>query len=403
MKILDFSIHYSLNSNTLYSDLNEELVRRGHEVTVVFAGPSLEAKKYELTEKNGVRVLRVKTGKLQQVSYLKKFISFHTLIPRVKAATKEVLGGEDFDLITFSAPPLTFTSVVAWAKKYFNCPVFLAQKDIFPQNAVDLNLFSKYNPVYHHFRRQEKQMFKTADYIGCMSQGNIDFILKHNKFLDTQKVVYFPNTQLVEEVPDKSGKLEIRKKYSIPTDACVFLFGGNMGLPQYLKLTCSAMKHFNGRKDIFWFTIGRGTHAHLFEECIAKNSLTNACYYPQLPREEFHKIAAACDLGLVTLDPRYTIPNIPSKTLSYMSMELPILAATDTSTDYGKLIESDAKCGLWCSSADENAFFNLIEKFAKDENLRRNLGANGRKYMEENFNVGVSAKILESLFAAKKR
>ena len=58
-------------------------------------------------------------------------------------------------------------------------------------------------------------------------------------------------------------------------------------------------------------------------------------------------LANSCDVGLIFLDKRFTIPNFPSRLLSYMQASMPVLAATDVNTDIGKVIEegeSDIGC-----------------------------------------------------------
>lgn len=97
----------------------------------------------------------------------------------------------------------------------------------------------------------------------------------------------------------------------------------------------------------------------------------NAIYCDNLPRDEYNKIAKNCDVGIVTLDPRYTIPNYPSKVLSYLEYALPVLAATDVNTDFRQLVENEAKCGLWCPSTDKNAFLRQWKNLPKISNYAK--------------------------------
>lgn len=80
-----------------------------------------------------------------------------------------------------------------------------------------------------------------------------------------------------------------------------------------------------------------------------------------LPREEYDQMIAACDVGLIFLDHRFTIPNFPSRLLYYMQAGLPVLACTDPYTDVGKVI-TDSGFGWWCESNDVTAFSKLILK-----------------------------------------
>lgn len=402
MKILNLTPSYSLTAG-MYPDLNEALVRAGHSVKVAFADPSVKTDDIaEIFQKDGVEVLRIKTPQIQKVGLLKKGIAFLSLPFLMKRGIKKFYSNEKFDLIISLAPPITFASVSKWAKRKFGCPVFLMQKDIFPQNAVDLGIMKKYSPLYFYFRSVEKSMLKSSDKIGCMSEGNIEYIRRHNPYIPPEDVVYFPNTINVPPREPVAQSREIRQKYNIPQNACAFLFGGNIGLPQYTELLKSAMSKFAGRSDIYFLVIGSGTLAKDLEKFISKEKISNASFHSYMPRDDYEKIAKSCDAGLVILNPKFTIPNYPSKTLSYMATSLPILAATDTNTDYRELIQTQAKCGLWCDASDPNAFAEAVEKLASSPELRRELGENGRKFLEENFNVSLSVEIIEKLFGLPK-
>ena len=50
----------------------------------------------------------------------------------------------------------------------------------------------------------------------------------------------------------------------------------------------------------------------------------NAKLYPYLPKEEYDELVPACDVGLILLDPRFTIPNFPSRLLTYMEFSMPV-------------------------------------------------------------------------------
>ncbi|MDY5583416.1 MAG: glycosyltransferase family 4 protein [Candidatus Merdousia sp.] len=401
MKILHISAVFSIGNGGIYSDLGEALVSGGHSVDVLLADASLRfCDKPSWFEQNGVSILRVPTFKMQKMGIVKKSLAFVLLPFILKRALKKFLSQKNYDLIIFDAPPITLTPVVASAKKLFKCPVFLMQKDIFPQNAVDVGLFPKCSPVYWYFRRQERKMLALADKIGCMSQGNIDYIRKHNPYIDAEKVVYFPNAVKVNPFVRSDGRTELCRKFGIPQNACIFLYGGNMGIPQYMQLTAAAIRHFKNDSRVYFMCIGSGTKAGIIKDAIASANPSNAAYYSAIPRADYDLIARNCDVGIVTLSPYFTIPNYPSKSLGYMAAALPILAATDTNTDFRALVDSQAKCGIWCASSDENAFFEAIQTLASNADLRSSFGANGRKYFERNFDAAVWAKRLVELFIA---
>jgi hypothetical protein len=93
-----------------------------------------------------------------------------------------------------------------------------------------------------------------------------------------------------------------------------------------------------------------------------------------------------CDVGLVNLSDKFTIPNIPSRTLSYWSVRLPVLAAVDKNTDYGEMLN---KCngGLWSVMGDTDAYItNLLSLLYNPEN-RKQMGVNGYNYLSCELNT----------------
>jgi hypothetical protein len=169
-----------------------------------------------------------------------------------------------------------------------------------------------------------------------------------------------------------------------------------MGKPQYVDLLCYAVKECKDERGIYFLFIGRGTERYKLEKMIRKDKITNACVIENLPRAEYEQIIKECNVGLITLDPRFTIPNYPSRLLSYMEYAKPVLAATDKVTDLKVLIKEN-KCGEWVWSGDKNRFVEKIRHMAKSLYLK-DMGNEGRAFIENNFNIYKSVQILEKHF-----
>jgi len=100
---------------------------------------------------------------------------------------------------------------------------------------------------------------------------------------------------------------------------------------------------------------------------------------------------------LIFLDRRFTIPNFPSRLLSYMQASMPVLAATDVNTDLGDVIEK-GKFGFWCESGDVEAFNRKLQLLC-DADLRKQMGQYARKYLENHFTVKHTYEIIMNHFA----
>ncbi|MGM0923277.1 MAG: glycosyltransferase family 4 protein [Bacillota bacterium] len=380
---------------TIYTDLAEALHESGHEVTVAVSEQSRNKKNTEIKKERGFNVLRVVTGNYYDVGLLEKGITTLKIPVLMKKGISKYLGDREFDLILFEAPPITNAGLVDWAKKKFNCPAYLMLKDIFPQNAVDLGIMKRNGLLFKYFTAKEKKLYRSADLIGCMSLANKNYIIEHNPWLDSRKLEIFPNTKKITS-NYKTKRFDMRERYGIPKEACVFLFGGNMGKPQFIDLLCDAIKECKDENEIFFLFVGRGTDRYKLDKTIKKFKIINALLIDNLPRDEYEQITKECNVGLIVLDPHFTIPNYPSRILSYMEYAKPVLAATDKFTDLKELIE-DSQCGEWVWSGDANSFVTKIKEMANSKALLSK-GENGRKHIVSNFQVNRSVEILEKHF-----
>ena len=111
--------------------------------------------------------------------------------------------------------------------------------------------------------------------------------------------------------------------------------------------------------------VGDGTEYGLLEDYVCKSHQKNLKLMQRLPKEDYDTMVAACDVGMIFLDHRFTIPNFPSRLLGYMQAKLPVLAVTDPNTDIGKVIV-DGGFGWWCESNNSELFVDKVNAILND-------------------------------------
>lgn len=386
---------------TIYTDLAEALQKAGYQITVAVADHTADGITRLGTERN-LSVLRVHTAPYYNVNFMRKGIATYLLPRQMIRAIRKHIGAQAFDLILFESPPVTLSKTAAWTMKYFKCPSFLMLKDLFPQNGADLGLYRSGGLLEKVFRAQEKRLYQCATGIGCMSEANRQYLLKHHPELPEKKLLIFPNTKSFHPLVPKNIAFPLRKAYGIPEDAVVFLFGGNLGRPQALDFLTETMISLKEEKKIFFALVGRGSEKAKAKSRLEKAGYQNYRMIENLPREKYEAFVRECDVGLILLDYRFTIPNYPSRILSYMECGMPVLAATDRVTDIGDTIR-ESGCGTAVYSDDITLFAAQIRQMAKDGDMRRKMGLAGRRYAEQHFDVSVSVqKITEFLETGKK-
>jgi hypothetical protein len=102
-----------------------------------------------------------------------------------------------------------------------------------------------------------------------------------------------------------------------------------------------------------------------------------------LPQKKYQEFAKICDIGLVNLSAKFSIPNIPSRILSYWEAKLPVLAALDRNTDLKNIIDQSGS-GLWSITGDLDVYKQNFEKFYNNKELRSSMGENGYRYLLQN-------------------
>lgn len=355
----------SIQERTLYTDLLREFVKNGHHVYAISPVEKRQNQETHLIEEENATILRLQIGNTQKTNIIEKGISTVMIEPQFKAGIKKYFSNVKFDLVLYSTPPITLVSAVEYVKKRDGAKTYLLLKDIFPQNAVDIGIMSKSGlkgVLYKHFRKQEKKLYRISDWIGCMSQANVDYVLKHNPEVDPKIIEVCPNSiDVIDKSVDGETRKQIREKYGIPLDKKVFVYGGNLGKPQGVPFLIECLRKCQDFEDAFFLIVGDGTEYGVLENYIEAEKPANVKLMKRLPKEDYDTMVGACDVGLIFLDHRFTIPNFPSRLLAYMQAKLPVLAATDPNTDIGKAIV-DGGFGWWCESDDSNKFVNNIEK-----------------------------------------
>ena len=372
-----------------------ELSKRGINIYVVFPRQKRENLPTALTKDGNITFLKVRTGNITKTkSFIEKGISTIRLERQYLRAIKFYFKDIHFDMVIYSTPPINFNKIIKYYRKTQNSKTYLILKDIFPQNAVDIGLLRKNSILYKIFRKKEINLYKNSDYIGCMSGKNAEYILRHNNFIEKEKVEIFPNAIEPINRREKAEKNKgILKKYNIPEEATLFIYGGNLGKPQGIDFILDVIDNFSYVANGYLLIVGSGTEFGRIKNHIEKINSNCVSIIEALPKNEYDDLIACADVGLIFLDHRFTIPNFPSRLTSYMENSLPILAATDANTDIKDvLLESGS--GFWCESTDVKEFIKYANLLSADKDLRERMGLKARLYLEQNYDIKDTVKIL---------
>lgn len=391
MNILCLFQKFDLNSSTIYLDLVRELSDRGHIVNILALTSDRE--KAGHTERTGnIRVVNEYIPDQFHTNKIKKGL-IQLLIGRtILKGVKKHFWSEKSDIIIYPTPPVTLSGILRPLKQHYGAVNYLMLKDIFPQNAVDLHMMKEGGLLHRLFKKMERELYRESDVIGCMSKGNLEYIKSHEPEVDPSKLEIFPNTVKVVEVESDQRDPHPSALRDAPVR---FIFGGNLGKPQAVDFLMGGIAELKDEVNAEFIFIGSGTEEERIRNFIREGHADNLRLFKELPRREYEKVLKDADVGIVSLSPYFTIPNYPSRILSYMQLSKPVFAVTDRNTDIKTLVTEEASCGWWCPSDDRKAFTDMVKKIVSERELFEEYGKNGREYLTQHFNVEISAEILE--------
>lgn len=399
MKILVVCQYYYPEPFRIH-EVCEELVQRGHEVTVLTGLPNypmgiipdeyLNGNKREEI-KGGVRIIRVNEipraeGK---IGLAKNYVSYV-----VSASIKALTMKKDFDVIfVYQLSPILM-AIPAYVAKWFSRTrnVAIYCLDLWPESLSSLGI-SKDSLFYKFMKWVSVRIYKGAYCIGYTSR------MFKNYFNDDLGIT----GKKFKHIPQFADELftNISDGSNMQKDTIDYVFAGNIGEMQSVETIIHAASYV-GDKRIRWHIVGDGSTYNKCKE-LAKtlNVEDKVTFYGRLPVEEMPKFYSMADAMIVTLANNKTISyTLPGKTQSYMAAGKAILAAADGETG---IVIGDAECGLCAKAEDAKAFAEIAERMANSD--FKKYGRNARKYYDANFSKKSHVDNIETMLkkAAKGR
>lgn len=307
---------------------------------------------------------------------------------------KRLLKGETFDLIFVYAPSPIFQTLPAiLVAKRARVPLVLWVQDLWP-DVLEATGSVRNKMVIKTVDRVVRYIYHKSDFLLAQSEVFRESIERY--LSDPKKVAFFPNS---EKSPNLHGRCsfaaselaESMKNYFAVT------FTGNLGNAQSLETIVKAARALSVIEDVRFFLVGSGSRLNWLVDQISDQGLSNVVLAGQFPKEDMHVITNASSLLLLTL--RKSVigsATIPNKLQSYLAMGRPIVASADG--EAARIVKESAS-GKVCDAGDDAGLAAaILDLRALSSEERAVLGANGRAYFEENFNLTRAVARLSDIF-----
>ncbi len=362
-------------------DICEELVRKGHEVTVVTDVPNYpEGIVYKGYEKcsninenhNGVEIHRCFTIP-RKTGIIHRFLNYYSFSFSSNRFVKKL--SDDFDVVFINqlSPVMMAKAGLTYAKKNKK-PVLLYCLDLWPESLIAGGV-KRTSLIYKYFFYVSKRIYKRVDKILVTSRMFSDY-MQTNFGINKDKISHLPQyaENLFDNVPD------IKKADDSEYN---FVFAGNLGAIQSIDTIIeAALLLKNSEHKINWHIVGSGSDLERLKQLSESKKLDNVIFHGRKPLQEMPVFYAKADAMLITLknDPIINL-TLPGKLQSYMAAGKPVIGAIGGET---KKVIDEAKCGF-CSDAEsaQQLADNVLKFISSDQ--KEQFGINARTYYENNF------------------
>ncbi|MBU0672431.1 MAG: glycosyltransferase family 4 protein [Candidatus Margulisbacteria bacterium] len=384
------------SASTLFFELAESLVQRGHQVSVITRMPrynvaaGTDLKSLPARENiSGIDVYRFSTPPLaRNIPIIRGFE--HFLLGIIF-----FFGGlriNKFDVILVYSPPLPLGISGYWLGKIRKKPVLVNIQDLYPQTVIDLGLL-KNRLLIKVSRMMESFIYRKSNFLTVHSDGNKEYVVNHGANRETTAVLHnWVDTDLIK--PGNKAN-DFSQKYGLK-DKFIVSFAGVMGFAQGLDVVISAANILRDKSDIQFVLVGDGIKKQELEHQAKSLGLKNVLFVDTQPRSVYPQILHASDICLVTLRKDLATPVVPGKLLSIMAAGRPVITSLPLEGDTPKIIK-DFNCGICVEPDNPQDLAKAIIKLYNDRSLCEEMGKNGRKGAEQAFSRNVSVSKYEEI------
>ena len=396
MKILIISQYYFPEQFQI-NEIAPELVKRGHDVTVlcgipnypkgvVFDGYENEEKvkdrEREYFEKTGVRVIHVEQvprGK-NPISLIRNYISF----ARNSRKSVRILEKDFNAVLGYQLSPITSMYAALEYKKQTGAPVMYYTLDLWPVSAEAM-LKSKKNPAFLWVKRISRKLYLGADRVVVTSRPFIDYLQQEIGY-PVERMSYLPQHANMGMIDDDLSAED--------NGVADFMFAGNLGKGQRLDVIIKAAKILGNRKDYMIHFVGDGRMRGELENMVREYGLEdNVTFYGNQKREDMPWFYKMADALLITLRGNNEVGDtMPGKLQMYMTTGKPIFGAINGAANE---VIKEARCGSCVKAGDYEGLANLMKLYIENPSGFEHCGQNARDYFMKHFTLDIYMDGLE--------
>jgi glycosyltransferase involved in cell wall biosynthesis len=370
---------------TRHYELASELVRRGHECTVVTCNVSyvtgekiVEGRGLVIEQQaGGLRILRAYSYAAIHRSFVGRLVSFLSFMATSVWAALRV---KEVDLVMGTSPPL-FQAVSAWLVALVRRRPFLLEiRDLWPEFAIDVGVLK--NPILIKFSRWlERFLYGRATHFLVNSPAYRDYLV--GKGIPIEKISLIANGVDPDMFQPLADGQAIRRELGLD-GKFVVTYAGALGMANDIETILRAASRLLDDRTIHFVFVGGGKEQGNLRQLARTLKLDNVTFAGGRNKNVMPDVLAASDACLATLKDipmfRTTYPN---KVFDYMAAGRPTILAIDGVIR--RVVEA-AGGGVFVPPGDAAALAAAVRELRANPDRGRSMGLAASRYVRQHFN-----------------
>lgn len=325
---------------------------------------------------SNIKILRMGSRRAEGKSLFIRAVQYMTFCFDIYTQMSKMRHETDIYFI-MSTPPFLGIAGAFLSRK---APTVYNLQDVFPDSLITAKKLSEDSLIIRLFRKVEKWIYKKNTHIITITKDFNKLLLGRGVPQEKISTIY----NWIDEnavVPIERQNNCLINRYNIEKSKFIVTYCGNIGHSQNLEMVVDIAKELG--EDVQFVFIGDGGWKNNIEQYIVNKKVINVMMLPFQPYGDIAHVMSLGDVSLVCSKANVGNSSFPSKTWSIMSAGRAVICSFDKNSELCEIINT-AKAGLCSDAGDKKGLKNNILKLYADRKLTKELGENGRKYIEKN-------------------
>jgi glycosyltransferase involved in cell wall biosynthesis len=371
-------------------ELGRFWVQKGHSVTVLTGFPNHPEgvimpqyraswrRGFQREALDGINVCRTWLYPAPNRGWVKRCLNYASFA--ASATLRALSAGSEVDVVIATSPQLLVGLAGYLIARRLRRPFVFEVRDLWPESLFAVGASSRRSPLFYALARLAQFLYRRADHIVVVGENQRRALICNRVAPNKISVVMNGVDENFAAAPGEAAasrqELELDGHF-------VVTYAGTLGMAHSLETALQAAHELACLSDILFLLVGDGAQREWLQKRSHELRLKNVRWIEKQPRERIPAILGASDACLVSLRRSDVLRSaVPSKIFEAMASGLPILLAAEGEA---KEIVKKSGSGLLVPPEDPRALTKAILRLYLNDELRRLLGAQGQKAVQEKY------------------